>query len=93
MNINQLLSVSARLGCATKTWSACRFSTKEVLGLAGMRRLPHALLLSVASDYGGHIQLLVLFDRSSTQGCRGVSHEKTPLDHLAPTTGPAEHAA
>lgn len=70
----------------------CNFYT-EILGLTLMRRLPHAAFLSVAPDYGGHTQVLVLFDRSDTPGYSGVSHEKTPLDHFALTIDLADYAA
>jgi len=63
----------------------------EVLGLRLMKRLPHAAFLSVAPDYGGHTQVLVLFDRSSTPGYSGVSQEKTPLDHFALTIDLADY--
>lgn len=69
-----------------------RFYT-ETLGLTLMKRLPHVASLSVAPDYGGHTQVLVLFDRSSTPGYPGVSHEKTPLDHFALTIDLADYAA
>lgn len=69
-----------------------RFYT-EVPGLTLMRKLPHAAFLSAAPDYGGHTQVLVLFDRSSSPGYPGVSHEKTPLDHFALTIDLADYAA
>jgi catechol-2,3-dioxygenase len=65
----------------------------EVLGLTLMKRLPQAAFLSVAPDYGGHTQVLVLFDRSATSGYAGVSQEKTPLDHFAFTIDLADYAA
>ena len=65
----------------------------EVLGLRVMKRLPHAAFLSIAPDYGGHTQVLVLFDRSSKPEYPSFSHEKTPLDHFAFTIDLADYAA
>ena len=64
-----------------------------VLGLEVMKRLPHAAFLRIAPDYGGHTQVLVLFDRSSSPEYPGLSYEQTPLDHFAFTIDLADHAA
>ena len=65
----------------------------EVIGLEIMKRLPHAAFFSIAPDYGGHTQVLVLFDRSSAPRYQGISHEKSSLDHFALTIDLADYAA
>lgn len=66
---------------------------EEIIGLKVMKRLSYATFFAIAPDYGGHTQALVLFDRSSTPGYKGVSQERTPLDHLAFTIDLADHEA
>jgi catechol-2,3-dioxygenase len=64
---------------------------EQVVGLELMRRLPHAAFLAVGPDYGGHTQVLVLFDRSSAPDYSGVSQSQTPLDHFAFTIDLADY--
>lgn len=66
---------------------------EEVIGLRLMKRLSFASFFAIAPDYGGHTQVLVLFDRSSAPNYKGVSQEQTPLDHLAFTIDLADHEA
>jgi catechol-2,3-dioxygenase len=56
---------------------------KDAIGLELMRRLPHGAFFGISPDYGGHTQILVLFDRSSSPGYGGISQDRTPLDHIA----------
>ena len=64
---------------------------EQMVGLELIKRFPHAAFLKIAEGYGGHTQVLALFDRSGeVHGPRG--HRTTPdgvdsvrstLDHLA----------
>jgi glyoxylase I family protein len=51
---------------------------QEVLGLEVLGEFPTAALLKIAADYGGHTQVLGLFDRSVP-----VGPERTTVDHVA----------
>jgi len=51
---------------------------REVLGLEVLGEFPTAALLKVADGYGGHTQVLGLFDRSVR-----VGPEHTTVDHIA----------
>lgn len=51
---------------------------QDTLGLEALGEFPTAVLLRVADDYGGHTQVLALFDRSVS-----VSSELTTIDHIA----------
>lgn len=66
---------------------------EEVIGLELMRRLPHGAFFGIGPDYGGHTQVLVLFDRSSSPGYQGISQDRTPLDHIAFTIDLADYDA
>ncbi len=51
---------------------------QDVLGLEVLGEFPTAVLLKIAEDYGGHTQVLGLFDRSVA-----VGPERTTVDHIA----------
>ena len=51
---------------------------RDTLGLEALGEFPTAVLLRVGEDYGGHTQVLALFDRSVS-----VSPELTTIDHIA----------
>jgi catechol 2,3-dioxygenase-like lactoylglutathione lyase family enzyme len=56
---------------------------QEVVGLEVMRRFDHAAFFRIADGYGGHTQVLALFDRSDQASYRGLAPERTTVDHLA----------
>jgi catechol 2,3-dioxygenase len=56
---------------------------QEVVGLELLRRFDHAVFFRIANGYGGHTQVLALFDRSPQAGYRGLAPERTTVDHLA----------
>ncbi len=56
---------------------------EEVIGLELMKRFPHAVFFKIAEGYGGHTQILALFDRTQEAGYRGVEPEKSTVDHFA----------
>ena len=56
---------------------------QEVVGLELLRRFDHAAFFRIADGYGGHMQVLALFDRSGQAGYRGLDPERTTVDHLA----------
>jgi len=56
---------------------------QDVIGLELMRRLPDAAFFKIADGYGGHTQILALFDRSSQSDYTGLSAAQTTVDHLA----------
>ena len=55
---------------------------QDVLGLEVLGETPTAALLKIADGYGGHTQVLGLFDRSVPVGPEG-----TTVDHIAFTIG------
>jgi catechol 2,3-dioxygenase-like lactoylglutathione lyase family enzyme len=56
---------------------------QDVMGLQLMRRVPDAACFKVAEGYGGHTQILALFDRRNESGYSGLSAAQTTVDHLA----------
>ena len=56
---------------------------EEVIGLKLMKRFPQSAFFEVAQGYGGHTQVLALFDRSTAQDYPGLSSEKSTVDHIA----------
>jgi catechol-2,3-dioxygenase len=50
---------------------------EEVIGLPLMTRVPNCAFFKIADGYGGHSQVLALFDRAQTSG---VSRNRR--DHL-----------
>ena len=66
---------------------------REVVGLELLRRFEHAAFFRIAEGYGGHTQVLALFDRSAQPGYSGLSREGTTVDHLAFEIGLADFAA
>jgi len=55
----------------------------EVIGLELIKRFENAAFFRIAPGYGGHTQVLALFDRSSQPGYEGLSADRTTLDHFA----------
>jgi len=56
---------------------------EEVVGLLLLKRFPNAAFFQIAEGYGGHIQVLALFDRSNRRGYRGTSAATSTIDHIA----------
>ena len=56
---------------------------QDVIGLELMRRFPDAAFFKIAEGYGGHTQILALFDRRSQSGYTGLSAAQTTIDHFA----------
>jgi len=56
---------------------------EETIGLELMKRFPNAAFFRIAEGFGGHTQVLALFDRSAEEGYRGLSTEKSTIDHIA----------
>jgi len=56
---------------------------EEIVGLELMRRTDHAVFFKIADGYGGHAQVLGLFDRSSSPGYRGLHAATSTIDHIA----------
>jgi catechol-2,3-dioxygenase len=55
---------------------------EEVIGLPLMTRFPNSAFFKIADGYGGHTQVLALFDRSSTQFSSPDAPTST-VDHIA----------
>jgi catechol-2,3-dioxygenase len=56
---------------------------EDIVGLELMRRTDHAVFFKIAQGYGGHTQVLALFDRSSSPGYRGLDGARSTIDHVA----------
>ncbi len=56
---------------------------EEVVGLELMRTFPQTAFFRIADGYGGHTQVLALFDRRAEATPQGVSQVRSTLDHLA----------
>lgn len=56
---------------------------EKVIGLELMQRFPDVAFFKVAEGYGGHTQILALFDRKGKPGYQGLSASQTTVDHFA----------
>ena len=56
---------------------------QDIIGLELMRRFPDSAFFKIADGYGGHTQILVLFDRRKQSDYSGLSAARTTVDHLA----------
>lgn len=56
---------------------------EEVVGLELMQRFETAAFFRIAEGYGGHTQIIALFDRSGDPGYKGLCATCTTVDHFA----------
>jgi len=56
---------------------------EEVVGLPLMTRFPNTAFFKIADGYGGHTQVLALFDRTGSPGYRGSDAATSTIDHIA----------
>lgn len=56
---------------------------EEVIRLPLMTRVPNCAFFKIADGYGGHTQVLALFDRARTPGYRGTDAATSTIDHIA----------
>jgi catechol 2,3-dioxygenase-like lactoylglutathione lyase family enzyme len=56
---------------------------EEVIRLPVLRRFPSCVFFKIAEGFGGHTQVLALFDRSEDSGYRGLNAAKSTIDHIA----------
>jgi catechol-2,3-dioxygenase len=56
---------------------------QNVIGLELMRRFERAAFFRLAEGFGGHTQVLALFDRSGDSDFIGLNPRTTTVDHLA----------
>jgi catechol-2,3-dioxygenase len=55
----------------------------EVIGLPLMTRVPNCAFFKIADGFGGHTQVLALFDRSQNPSYRGPDAATSTIDHIA----------
>jgi len=56
---------------------------QDVIGLELLRRFDNSAFFRLADGFGGHAQVLALFDRSADQKFVGLNPATTTVDHLA----------
>ncbi|MGA9801713.1 MAG: VOC family protein [Terriglobales bacterium] len=56
---------------------------EEVIGLPLMARDHNCAFFKIAEGFGGHTQVLALFDRSQNPGYRGPDMATSTIDHIA----------
>jgi catechol 2,3-dioxygenase-like lactoylglutathione lyase family enzyme len=56
---------------------------EQVIGLELLRRFENAVFFKLADGFGGHTQVLALFDRSAQPGYSGLNAATTTVDHIA----------
>jgi len=56
---------------------------REVIGLELLKRFEDAVFFRLAEGYGGHTQVLALFDRSAQPNYAGLNPSTTTVDHIA----------
>ena len=62
---------------------AMQWFYQDVIGLELIERSENAVFFRIAQGYGGHTQVLVLFDRSEQPGYAGLNPTTTTVDHIA----------
>jgi len=56
---------------------------EEVVGLELLKRFPNSAFFKIAEGYGGHTQVLALFDRTAEPNYQRLSAARTTIDHIA----------
>src|SRR5215471_8429793 len=56
---------------------------EEVIRVPLMTRVPNCAFFKIADGFGGHTQVLALFDRSNSPAYRGTSAATSTIDHIA----------
>jgi catechol 2,3-dioxygenase-like lactoylglutathione lyase family enzyme len=56
---------------------------EQVIGLELLKRFENAVFFKLADGFGGHTQVLALFDRSAQPGYSGLNAATTTVDHIA----------
>jgi catechol 2,3-dioxygenase len=56
---------------------------EEVIGLPLMNRDSDSAFFKIAEGYGGHTQVVALFDRSKSPSYRGMDAATSTIDHIA----------
>lgn len=56
---------------------------EEVIALPLMTRVPNCAFFKIADGYGGHTQVLALFDRSGSPGYATPDAPTSTMDHIA----------
>jgi catechol 2,3-dioxygenase len=55
----------------------------QVIGLELLKRFENAALFKIAEGFGGHTQVVALFDRSAQPGYSDLNPATTTVDHIA----------
>ena len=88
------MAASTTIGRRTSVWGLGEIALRvnnldamqkfyeEVIGLALMTRVPNCAFFKIADGYGGHTQVLALFDRSRSPGYRGTDATTSTIDHI-----------
>jgi catechol 2,3-dioxygenase len=63
---------------------------EEVIGLPLMTRVPNCAFFKIADGYGGHTQVLALFDRSGSRSYSAPNAKTSTIDHIAFEIPPAD---
>jgi catechol 2,3-dioxygenase len=72
--VKQLGEIALRVHDLAKMKSFYR----DIIGLEVLGEFPNSVFFKIADGYGGHTQVLALFDRSVS-----VHHDRSTLDHVA----------
>ena len=56
---------------------------EQIIGLPLMTRFPTSAFFKIAEGYGGHTQVLALFDRSQSSDYLGTDVATSTIDHIA----------
>jgi catechol 2,3-dioxygenase len=56
---------------------------EQAIGLPLLARFPNSAFFKIADGYGGHAQVLALFDRSESAGYGGTDAKTSTIDHIA----------
>src|SRR6266446_3393736 len=65
---------------------------QQVIGLPLMTRFPNSAFFKIAEGYGGHTQVLALFDRSQSPGYQETDAAPSTIDHIPTQLPPADSA-
>jgi catechol 2,3-dioxygenase len=94
---NNTIKALGEIALRVKDMKVMKDFYENVLGLEVMRDFGELVFLKIAPGYGGHIQVLALFeesippDHSHASRFMEISHQKTALHHLAFTIDHADY--
>lgn len=82
-NVRASVRGLGEIALRVKNLDAMQKFYEEVIGLSLMTRVPNCAFFKIADGFGGHTQVLALFDRSGSVGYAPPDPATSTIDHIA----------